>query len=230
MRSGPTTPEVVTIIESALKWFDAHRLTGLRKTKNDKGKTDYIADPASAVPAHLEIELLGNGSPATPLTDDLLAEQLTAMGWTIVKMTTLHRTVLPDLVDNPNRLVTSAAQALGSENTTPDNLYMLGLFDLEPGQSLQLEFTPPETRYWSVTLENIWHECLEPLVRQSSVTNKGVAPGPDGRVRLTIGAEDRGDGYWLDTGGRRRGFITLRWLDNPEAPDVTVRLLDKETR
>ncbi len=191
---------------------------------------DYIADAATAIPAHLEIALLGKGSPGAPLTDDLLAEQLTAMGWTIVKMTTLHRTVLPDLVDNPNRLVTSAAQALGSENTTPDNLYMLGLFDLEPGQCLQLEFEPPETRYWSVTLESIWHECLEPLMRQSSVTNKGVEPGPDGRVRLTIGGEDRGDGYWLDTGGRRRGFITLRWLDNPDAPDVTVRLLDKETQ
>ena len=191
---------------------------------------DYIADPASAIPAHLEIELLGKGSPAAPLTDDLLADQLTAMGWTIVKMTTLHRTVLPDLVDSPNRLVTSQAQNLGGENTTPDNLYMLGLFDLEAGQSLQLEFTPPETRYWSVTLESIWHECLEPLVRQSSVTNKGVAPGPDGRVRLIIGAEDRGNGFWLDTGGRRRGFITLRWLDNPEAPDVAVRLLDKETQ
>lgn len=191
---------------------------------------DYIADPASAIPAHLEIELLGKGSPAAPLTDDLLADQLTAMGWTIVKMTTLHRTVLPDLVDSPNRLVTSQAQNLGGENTTPDNLYMLGLFDLEAGQNLQLEFTPPETRYWSVTLESIWHECLEPLVRQSSVTNKGVAPGPDGRVRLIIGAEDRGNGFWLDTGGRRRGFITLRWLDNPEAPDVAVRLLDKETQ
>jgi PelA/Pel-15E family pectate lyase len=47
MRSGPTTPEVVAIIEAALKWFDARRLTGLRKTKNDQGKTDYIADPAS---------------------------------------------------------------------------------------------------------------------------------------------------------------------------------------
>jgi PelA/Pel-15E family pectate lyase len=47
MRSGPTTPEVVAMIEDALKWFDAHRLSGLRKTKNEKGKTDYIADPAS---------------------------------------------------------------------------------------------------------------------------------------------------------------------------------------
>lgn len=191
---------------------------------------DYIADAATAIPAHLDIELLEKSSPAPPLTDDLLAEQLTAMGWSIVKLITLHRTVLPDLKDSPNTIVTSEAQNLGGENTTPDNLYMLGMFDLEPGQSMQLEFTPPETRYWSVTLESIWHECLEPLTRQSSVTNAGVEPGPDGLVRLTIGAQDRGDGYWLDTGGRRRGFIVVRWLDNPDAPDVSVRLLEKETQ
>ena len=33
-----------------------------------------------AIPAQLEIELLGKGSPAAPLTDDVLADQLTAMG------------------------------------------------------------------------------------------------------------------------------------------------------
>jgi hypothetical protein len=49
-------------------------------------------------------------------------------------------------------------------------------------------------------------------------------------VLLTIGAEDLGDGYWLDTGGRKRGFLVVRWLDNPNAPDVSVRLLDKETQ
>ena len=94
---------------------------------------------------------------------------------------------------------------------------MLGLFDLEPGQSLQLEFTPPESRYWSVTLESIWHECLEPLVRQSSVTNKGVAPGTRRPGATHHRRQDRRDGFWLDTGGRRRGFITLRWLDNRKA-------------
>lgn len=55
---------------------------------------------------------------------------------------------------------------------------MLGMFELEPHQNLQLTFLPPETRYWSVTLESIWHECLEPLLRSSSVTNKGVSPIP----------------------------------------------------
>ncbi|WP_328352928.1 DUF1214 domain-containing protein [Mycobacterium sp. NBC_00419] len=191
---------------------------------------DYVSDPQTEVPVELHISRLGDQEPSAPVTDEQLAEQLTALGWTIVKLTTLHRTVRPDLLDNPNTLITSEAGALGGENTTPDNLYMLGLFDLEAHQSLHLEFRPPETRYWSITLENIWHECLEPLVRQSSVTNAGVEPGADGAIRINIGAEDSGEGYWLDTGGRRRGFITLRWLDNPTAPEVSVRLVDKEVQ
>jgi hypothetical protein len=41
-------------------------------------------------------------------------------------------------------------------------------------------------------------------------------------VRIAISAEDLGFGHWLDTGGRHRGFVVLRWLDNPDPPDVTV--------
>jgi hypothetical protein len=134
--------------------------------------------------------------------------------------------VRPDLLETPNILITSGSESLGGENTTPDNLYMLGMFDLQDDQTLQLQFRPPETRYWSVTLESIWHECLEPLLRHSSVTNRGVEPEADGTVRLAIGAHDHGHGHWLDTGGRTRGFVIVRWLDNPQAPDVTVRVLD----
>ena len=99
---------------------------------------------------------------------------------------------------------------------------MIGTFRLEPEESLVLEFEPPDTRYWNVTLENIWHECLEPRRRHSSVTNKGVAPDADGVVRIAIGAKDFGHGHWLDTGGRHRGFIVFRWLDNPDPPNVSV--------
>ncbi|MGY4711771.1 DUF1214 domain-containing protein [Mycolicibacterium sp. CBM1] len=191
---------------------------------------DYIADPTTETAAQLNISRIGQAPPPVPLTDDQLAAQLTAMGWTIVKLTTLHRTVRPDLLETPNILITSGAENLGGENTTPDNLYMLGMFSLEPHQNLHLQFRPPETRYWSVTLESIWHECLEPLTTTSSVTNKGITPDADGYVRLSIGAEDDDTGYWLDTGGRERGFVIVRWLDNPNAPDVTVRLQDRKTQ
>lgn len=48
MRSGPLTDEVKAAIEAGVAWLDGHRITGLRKTKNEKGKTDYVADQSSS--------------------------------------------------------------------------------------------------------------------------------------------------------------------------------------
>ncbi|WP_123023717.1 DUF1214 domain-containing protein [Mycolicibacterium stellerae] len=182
---------------------------------------EYIADAATEQSATLDIEPLTAHPPQT-ITDDEAAEQFTAMAWTIMKLTTLHRTIKPELMDQPNTLVTSEAADLGEADTTPDNLYMLGTFRLATDESLVLEFEPPDTRYWNVTLENIWHECLEPRRRHSSVTNKGVAPDADGVVRIAVGANDFGHGHWLDTGGRHRGFVVFRWLDNPDPPKMSV--------
>jgi Protein of unknown function (DUF1214) len=180
---------------------------------------EYIGDANTEEPATMDIECL-DAEPLQPITDADAAEQFTAMAWTIVKLTTLHRTVKPELMTQPNTLLTAEAAELGSADTTPDNLYMIGTFALEPDESLVLEFNPPDTRYWNVTLESIWHECLEPKHRHSSVTNKALRPDADGIARIAIGAKDFGHGHWLDTGGRRRGFVVLRWLDNPEAPIV----------
>lgn len=185
---------------------------------------EYIGDPHAEDPASMLIECL-DGAELQPLSDDTAAEAFTAMAWTIVKLATLHRTVKPELLTRPNTLVTAAAAELGAADTTPDNLYMMGTFALAPAESLVLEFAPPDTRYWNVTLENVWHECLEPRHRHSSVTNRAVHPDVDGLVRIAIGASDFGYGHWLDTGGRQRGFVILRWLDKPDAPVVnaTVR-------
>ena len=122
-------------------------------------------------------------------------------------------------------LVTAGAAELGAADTTPDNLYMLGTYRLAPDEALVLDLDPPATRYWSVTLENIWHECLEPRRRRSSLTNAHAVPGPDGRVRVVIAATDPGAANWLDTGGRHRGWCILRWLDNPAAPAVDLRVV-----
>jgi hypothetical protein len=184
---------------------------------------EYLGDRASEQLAALDITAL-DPDPVAAITDTALSEQLTAMAWTLMKLTTLHRTIKPELLNEPNTLLTAQAADLGAADTTPDNLYMMGTFRLEPDQALVLDIVPPATRYWNVTLENIWHECLEPRRRHSSVTNKGVEPDPDGHVRIAISARDLGVGHWLDTGGRHRGFVVLRWLDNPEPPSVTTSI------
>jgi hypothetical protein len=182
---------------------------------------EYIGARESEELATLRVETLDPG-PLTALTDSELADQFTAMAWSLMKLATLHRTIKPELLEKPNTLLTAQAADLGAADTTPDNLYMMGTFRLDPGQALLLDIEPPDTRYWNVTLESIWHECLEPRRRHSSVTNRGVRPDADGRVRIAISERDFGFGHWLDTGGRHRGFVVLRWLDNPKPPDVTV--------
>jgi hypothetical protein len=185
---------------------------------------EYVADRAREVLATLDIEPLDPPPRPPAPTDASLAEQLTGLGWTIAKLATLHRSIKPELVDQPNELVTAAAAELGGAETTPDNLYMLGTFRLAPDEALVIDLEPPATRYWSVTLENIWHECLEPRRRRSSITNAAAHAGDDGKVRIVVAATDPGAGDWLDTGGRHRGWVILRWLDNPEAPAVTTRV------
>ena len=184
----------------------------------------YVADRATEQLASLEIEALEPSGPV-PLTDASLAEQLTSWAWTIAKLATLHRTIKPELLDRPNELVTAAAADLGAADTTPDNLYMIGTFRLAPGQLLELTIRPPATRYWSVTLENIWHECLDPGRTRSSLTNASAVASPDGTVRVLVGETDPGAPNWLATGGRHRGFVLLRWLDNPAAPEVRTRVV-----
>jgi hypothetical protein len=190
---------------------------------------EYIGDRASEQLATLRIEAL-DPDPVTALTDGELADQFTAMAWSLMKLTTLHRTIKPELLTEPNTLLTAEAADLGAADTTPDNLYMMGTFRLEPDEALVLDIEPPETRYWNVTLESVWHECLEPRHRHSSVTNRAVRPDADGRVRIAIAARDFGFGHWLDTGGRHRGFVVVRWLDNPMAPDVRVAVRQGQER
>ncbi len=189
---------------------------------------EYVADCATEVGATLGIDPLDPpGAPARP-TDKQLGEQLTGMAWTMAKLATLHRSIRPDLLETPNVLVTAEAAGLGAADTTPDNLYELGTFRLADDEALVLEFVPPRTRFWSVTLENIWHECLEPYRRQSSLTNAHAGVGEDGTVTVVIAARDPGTGNWLDTGGRHRGFVVVRWLDHPEPPPIATRVVRSE--
>lgn len=186
---------------------------------------EYIADRAKELPARLTIEPLDSpGPPATP-TDELLAEQLTSMAWTIAKLVTLYRTIKPELLESPNTLVTAEASDLGAADTTPDNLYMIGAFRLAEGEALVIDLEPPPTRYWSVTIENIWHECIEPRRRRSSLTNAAALRTSEGIVRIVVSAANPGVDNWLDTGGRQRGFVIVRWLDNPTAPPLSTRVV-----
>jgi Protein of unknown function (DUF1214) len=185
----------------------------------------YVADRSSERLATYTIETLDPaGEPPLP-DDEVIAGQLTAMAWTIAKLMTLHRTIMPHLVQQPNELMTAEAAAIGSADTTPDNLYMIGTYRLAPGEALVIDAVPPDTRYWSLTAESIWHECVDVARRRISITNAHAERRPNGWARLVVAHRDPGVANWIDTAHRHRGWLIFRWLDNPSPPDVKTRVV-----
>lgn len=69
MREAPITPGTTAMIEAALAWFEANRLTGLRKGKTD-GKTNYLPDPASTEVYWARFYDLKSGKPIFAGADD----------------------------------------------------------------------------------------------------------------------------------------------------------------
>jgi hypothetical protein len=102
---------------------------------------------------------------------------------------------------------------------------MIGTFRLAPDEALVIDLEPPDTRYWSITLENIWHECIDTRRRTSSMTNAGAVRRDDGTVRVVVAGSETDVDNWLDTGGRHRGFVVVRWLDKPDPPRHSTRVL-----
>ena len=183
----------------------------------------YVADPVLEERAQCTIEPLDRPAPPSAPHDHALAQQLDEMAWGAARLATLHRTVRPELLAGPNRLSALPASQLGvGAGTSPDDLCLIGSFRLAPDEALVVDTLPPATRWWGVSLENLWHEFIDGRTRPTSASNATAVRRPDGSVRFVVAARDPGapGTNWLDTGGRHRGFVTLRWLDQAEAPPV----------
>jgi hypothetical protein len=212
-----TEPSAAELGDAA--WLEVPRDASAIVVRQDTAdrRTERLAD--------LAIEPLDPPGPPPLPGDEAVGEQLTAMAWTIAKLATLHRTIKPELLERPNELVFAEPEEIGAADSTPDNLYVIGTFRLAADEALVIDADPPTTRYWSVTLENIWHECIDVRRRQSSLTNATATVGAEGRCRLVVAATDPGVANWLDTGGRHRGFVLVRWLDSPEPPPLTTHVV-----
>jgi hypothetical protein len=188
----------------------------------------HVSDPISEDPATYAIEPLDRPAPPAAPHDQTLAERLEELAWGIARLSTVHRAVLPELLAKPNQLapVPTDELAVGA-STSPDELCLMACFRLAPDEALVIDTLPPASRWWSIALENVWHECFDMRSRPTAASNATAVSRPDASVRFVIAARDPGvpATNWLDTGGRHRGFVTLRWLGGAEAPPVVTHVL-----
>lgn len=101
-----------------------------------------------------------------------------------------------------------------------DMVYMGGRFRLEPGQALVANIQPPpyDFVYWGLVLVSPWMESYDYRHRHINTNNHLATKGADGSWTIVVAAEDPEVPNWLDTGGRREGFLLLRWVLAGDAP------------
>jgi len=107
--------------------------------------------------------------------------------------------------------------------------YTRGLFELEQGQALLLEAKIPDAcSYWSFHLGDELTCTLDYTNHQSTLNGHTGVVDADGTFRAVVGPDDPGVHNWLDTVGRRSGFILGRWHGCATRPAPTVRMVAVE--
>jgi len=187
----------------------------------------YIGDRSRETLASYEIEVLGRapGDDIPYSTDAEIARALAGTRYAFTSLSTLHRLVMPELLDNPNRFVRANSDDFGADISGSDNLYMIGSFQVDEDEVLIIETDPLDVRYWNLAVESRWHETVDYLTRRTHRTLDDVEVDPDGKLRFVLAHGKTDHPNWLDTGGHREGFLTFRWVGERDSEATLPTIL-----
>lgn len=178
---------------------------------------EYYADRATARPGTFTITAL-DPPPAPPLADDAWTARGLRAAATFIR-DTIQITPLPGGLP-PNHL--GPAMAWNPHQPgwgTPDNVYSLGLFRLDPDEALVIEGRSPPCTYWGAQVWNRYMQSLDYRYHRVSLNHAQTRLEADGSFRLVIAHRDPGLPNWISTAGHREGLVFCRWLQADSLPD-----------
>jgi len=175
----------------------------------------YMLDRSTETLATYDIELISDEdhSHSPPYTDQAMADRFgfCALGYAF--LTQLGEDYFPGSKQNPNTFYAASGASMGHLMPTPDAQYIYIWYELEADDSLLISGTPPDSRYWNVSLYNRWFECLEYLDRPVNFTKNDARLDENGQMKITVGTQrPADDSNWLDTRGHKQGHLLFRWM------------------
>ena len=112
-------------------------------------------------------------------------------------------------------------------HSNPEMTYHGGRWVLGEGEALVVTVHDPPNQflYWGLTTATAWMESLDYRYTTTNLNNHTATRSPDGDWRLVISPTDPGVPNWLDTGGRREGYMIVRWVLADRPPHPTCELV-----
>ena len=166
-------------------------------------------------PNHLTVQRLG-GPPATPpRTLDEQAEAAADMMAYFANFTGKLSHGIYKMPPNNFNLAWSADKVGAMRN----QVYVMGRFDLAPGEAFVVNVGDGGAEYFTVPLSNIWGTTLDIVDRTGSLNKSQSVANDDGTYTYVISPTDPGVANWIDSGGLREGILTLRMAEfGPDGP------------
>ena len=174
-----------------------------------------------------DIQLVGpDPGPRPQLSDDALAHAFRTCAKALEVAPRRLESLRARLLEQPNVLVDSTRVGLTETFFgTASNKYLVGWFRLAPGEAVEFDLPRVAAAYVGVQVFNRWFESLEFRDRVTSLNDRQLVYGDDGRARVTIGGQ-AGAPNRIDTCGHEEGPMIIRFLETQsELPDVACRLV-----
>src|ERR1700761_1247788 len=174
---------------------------------------DVLLDWGRDDPNHFEVQRLGD-PPRTPArTLDEQAEATAAMMAYFADFTGKLSHGVYKMPANHFNLAWSADKVGAMRN----QVYVMGRFDLAPGEAFVVDLNDGGAEYFTVPLSNIWGTTLDICDRTGSLNKAQSVPNEDGTYTYVIAPVDPGVANWIDSDGLREAILTLRMAEFGEA-------------
>lgn len=160
-------------------------------------------------PNHLAVQRLGEEPTRPARTLDEQAEATAAMMAHFANFTGKLSHGVYKMAPNDFHLAWSADKVGAMRN----QVYVMGRFDLRPGEAFVVDVSDGGAEYFTVPLSNIWGTTLDIVDRTGSLNKAQSAPNEDGTYTYVISPTDPGVANWIDSDGLHEGILTLRMAE-----------------
>jgi hypothetical protein len=176
---------------------------------------DVLLDWDRDDPNHLEVRRLGGAPAGRPRTLDEQADATADMMAYFANFTGKLSHGVYKMAPNHFDLAWSADKVGAMRN----QVYVMGRFDLAPGEAFVVDVGDGGAEYFTVPLSNVWGTTLDIVDRTGSLNKAQSTPNDDGSYTYVISPTDPGVANWIDSDGLREGILTLRMAEfGPDGP------------